>query len=104
MNFSIQSKSSALKALLLLAMLCSTSFSYVISLGGLKPIIKSNLPHPVILIPGDGGSQAYAQFRDLKSDPFPIWIDLRYLISPKTFCEYFKQVVIHLHVHERNLS
>ncbi|CUT98876.1 phospholipase A [Echinococcus multilocularis] len=59
-------------------------------MNALKWWIKSKLPHPLIMIPGDGGSQAYAQFRDHISDPFQIWIDLRYLISPRTFSDYFK--------------
>ncbi len=48
-------------------------------------------PLPVIMIPGDGGSQAYARLKDdPKSEAFPIWIDLRYLVSPRTFGKYFK--------------
>lgn len=51
---------------------------------------NGNAPSPLIMIPGDGGCQAFAEFHDVKSKPFPIWVDLRYLITPKTFGDYFK--------------
>uniref|UniRef100_A0A5K3EWW6 Group XV phospholipase A2 n=1 Tax=Mesocestoides corti TaxID=53468 RepID=A0A5K3EWW6_MESCO len=69
-----------------------SSHAFVISIDALRMRIKASLPHPLIMIPGDGGSQAYAQFKDHKSDPFQIWIDLRYIITPRTFCDYFKLV------------
>ncbi|KAM3178208.1 hypothetical protein ACTXT7_003014 [Hymenolepis weldensis] len=50
----------------------------------LRSLVKSEMPHPLILIPGDGGSQAYAQFRDRQSDPFPIWVDLRLIYNNET--------------------
>lgn len=90
MVYSVEAKFFTLSNLLLLAAFCSTSNSFVISMDALRSLVKSEMPHPLILIPGDGGSQAYAQFRDCQSDPFPIWVDLRYLVSPRTFGDYFK--------------
>ncbi|VDM30985.1 unnamed protein product [Hydatigera taeniaeformis] len=78
------------EVLLLLVLASSTSHSHLLSMAALKSWIAGRLPHPLILVPGDGGSQAYAQFKDHESDPFQIWIDLRYLISPRTFSDYFK--------------
>lgn len=76
--------------MLLLIVVVSASHSHLISMSALKLWVTSKLPHPLIMVPGDGGSQAYAQFKDYISDPFQIWIDLRYLISPRTFSDYFK--------------
>ncbi|KAL5968000.1 Phospholipase A2 group XV, partial [Taenia solium] len=78
------------KYLLLLLVVASTSDPHLISMDVLKLWITAKLPHPLIMIPGDGGSQAYAQFKDHISEPFQIWIDLRYLISPRTFGDYFR--------------
>lgn len=78
------------KVMLLLIVVVSASHSHLISMSALKLWVTSKLPHPLIMVPGDGGSQAYAQFKDYISDPFQIWIDLRYLISPRTFSDYFK--------------
>ncbi|VDO04029.1 unnamed protein product [Rodentolepis nana] len=92
MAYSIEGRVFTLGSLFLLATFCITSSSFVISIDRLRSLVKSDMPHPIILIPGDGGSQAYAQFRDHQSDPFPIWVDLRYLVSPRTFSDYFKLI------------
>ncbi len=66
------------------------SQGFVIPVEVFQRVRDNDLPHPLIMIPGDGGCQAYAQFKDFKTDPFQIWVDLRYLISPRTFGDYFK--------------
>lgn len=77
-------------ACLCLFSLFASSQSNVISIDNFRPQNEANFPHPLIMIPGDGGCQAYAQFKDYKSDPFQIWVDLRYLVTPRTFGEYFR--------------
>ena len=79
-----------LNALIILCAVTSSSYPFIITVDIIKDRIRSSLPNPIIMIPGDGGSQAYAQFKDHQSDPFQIWVDLRYLISPRTFGDYFK--------------
>lgn len=43
---------------------------------------------PVILVPGDGGSQAYCEPK-AGGDAFLLWINLRYFLTPGTFSQYF---------------
>ncbi|CAL8093808.1 unnamed protein product [Calicophoron daubneyi] len=44
--------------------------------------------HPVVLVPGNGGCQAYCKMKD-RSDIFPIWINLWYFLRIGSFSEYF---------------
>ncbi|BHF75900.1 hypothetical protein SprV_0501899800 [Sparganum proliferum] len=55
-----------------------------------KPKHEDIRPNPVIMIPGDGGCQAFAELTNTQSSAFPIWVDLRYLITPGSFSKYFK--------------
>ncbi|VDN12932.1 unnamed protein product [Dibothriocephalus latus] len=50
-----------------------------------KTKIEDIRPSPVIMIPGDGGCQAFAELTNTPSTAFPIWVDLRYLITPGSF-------------------
>ncbi|CAH8573336.1 unnamed protein product [Schistosoma turkestanicum] len=45
--------------------------------------------HPIVIIPGDGGCQAYSKLKNSTSDPFLVWIDLRYFLEPGKLNEYF---------------
>ncbi|CAH8497264.1 unnamed protein product, partial [Dicrocoelium dendriticum] len=43
---------------------------------------------PLILVPGDGGSQGYCKPKG-KSDYFLLWVNLRYFLTPWSLFEYF---------------
>nr|CAH8868916.1 unnamed protein product [Trichobilharzia regenti] len=45
--------------------------------------------HPIVIIPGDGGCQAYSKLKNTTSPPFLVWINLRYFLEPGKLCEYF---------------
>ncbi|KAH8863977.1 Phosphatidylcholine-sterol acyltransferase [Schistosoma japonicum] len=45
--------------------------------------------YPVVIIPGDGGCQAYCKLKNSTSPPFLVWIDLRYFLEPGKLSEYF---------------
>ncbi|KAF7257476.1 hypothetical protein EG68_05276 [Paragonimus skrjabini miyazakii] len=44
--------------------------------------------YPIILIPGDGGSQAYCIPKG-NSQGFLVWVNLRYFLTPGSLAEYF---------------
>ncbi|CAH8611121.1 unnamed protein product [Schistosoma mattheei] len=45
--------------------------------------------YPIVIIPGDGGCQAYSKLKNSTSPPFLVWIDLRYFLEPGKLNEYF---------------
>lgn len=55
--------------------------------------LERNVPrscpkHPLILVPGDGGSQAFAKLKVNGGDPFLLWVNLWYFLRPGTLAEY----------------
>ncbi|XP_018644325.1 phosphatidylcholine-sterol acyltransferase (lecithin-cholesterol acyltransferase)/ Phospholipase A [Schistosoma mansoni] len=45
--------------------------------------------YPIVIIPGDGGCQAYSKLKNSTSPPFLVWIDLRYFLEPGKLNQYF---------------
>ncbi|KAL3311196.1 hypothetical protein Ciccas_010225 [Cichlidogyrus casuarinus] len=73
----------------LLVVLCQTNIYF---------ISQANPPAAIILVPGDGGSQAYARPRDDPSNLFLLWVNLRYFVTPGTLFTYFGYyLILHLH-------
>lgn len=51
--------------------------------------MDENISNPIILIPGLGGAQAYCQLKQPKSNEFPIWLNLFYMMIPEKLRHYF---------------
>ncbi|CAH8654858.1 unnamed protein product [Schistosoma rodhaini] len=51
--------------------------------------VDENISNPIILIPGLGGTQAYCQLKESKSNEFPIWLNLFYMMIPEKLQHYF---------------
>ncbi|CAH8591602.1 unnamed protein product [Schistosoma turkestanicum] len=50
---------------------------------------SDNISNPIILIPGLGGTQARCQLKKSKSDEFPIWLNLFYMMIPEKLEKFF---------------